>query len=379
MSEAIAGAARYPISRQGVRACRPEDIARVAELYARVMRSEPQAAPELTRYFHDIFFENPWYDETFPSLVYENEQGRISGFIGRHMRRMVYKGRTIKTAYAGQLVTDPSERKSLAGVYLLREFLKGGQELSITDGATALVHRLWRQFGGNALMLSCMQWTRILRPIRFALNKFERHPLAGIMMPVANPVLRLADTIGMNISTRYFRPQQKELPDSPLDPGTVVDYLPRFYGKNILRPDYSQAEITWILGQLGRIKSRGKLVGNVVRDGRGKTLGWYIYFFAENSIVQVVQIAAKPGHADEVLNHVFTRAWEQGGLAVQGRLEFDLVEALSDKSCLFSYYGPTMLIHSQSSEITSAIANGSAFLTRLEGEWWPTFHREKFV
>src|SRR5438046_196924 len=46
----------------------------------------------MTAYFERIFFQNPWVDADLPSLVYEDETGRVGGFVGVVPRRMLFLG-----------------------------------------------------------------------------------------------------------------------------------------------------------------------------------------------------------------------------------------------------------------------------------------------
>ena len=81
---------------------------------------------------------------------------------------------------------------------------------------------------------------------------------------------------------------------------------------------------------------------------------------------------------DRVLQNLFQHAWRQGAVAVQGRLEHSLVAALSRQYCVFRYFGPLCLIHSKDTGILSSVFSGQGLLTRLEGEWWMSFHEESY-
>ena len=65
------------------------DIPRVAELHESVLAASSHLSMEnRRRYLGRVFLENPWYDDTLPSLVAEEEHGRIVGFLGVLPRRM---------------------------------------------------------------------------------------------------------------------------------------------------------------------------------------------------------------------------------------------------------------------------------------------------
>ena len=82
-----------------------------------------------------------------------------------------------------------------------------------------------------------------------------------------------------------------------------------------------------------------------------------------------MQVAARPRHHRQVLDHLMDDAWQQGVTLLAGRLEPMLAPELSEKQCLLYRRGHWTLIHSKRSEVSQALQCGDAFFTRLEGEW----------
>jgi len=80
------------------------DLSAVGGLHRRLYPGNPFPEEELQSYFRRIFFENPWYDPEFPSLVSEDSAGRVIGFLGVMQRRMVFQGSPIRVAVSAQLV-----------------------------------------------------------------------------------------------------------------------------------------------------------------------------------------------------------------------------------------------------------------------------------
>src|SRR6266480_5150827 len=70
-------------------------------------RRERVGADAMTAYFERIFFQNPWVDADLPSLVYEDETGRVGGFVGVVPRRMLFRGEPIRVAVTTQLMVAP--------------------------------------------------------------------------------------------------------------------------------------------------------------------------------------------------------------------------------------------------------------------------------
>ena len=119
------------------------DLPAVASLYELVARSGSRmAAPGLERYFEDTFFDHPWADPEIPSLVFVDDDGGVGGFIGSSVRRLEFRGAPIRLGVAGQLVTEPKARNRAAGMFLMKEYLAGAQDLTVTDTASDVVERL---------------------------------------------------------------------------------------------------------------------------------------------------------------------------------------------------------------------------------------------
>src|SRR5256885_3811233 len=117
-----------------IRAFIEADIPQVARLHETI--AEPEAAscagqPPLNGYFTRVFLDNPSRDDTLPSLVYEDDDGQIVGFLGVVSRRMLMNGEPLKAAICSQLVVDPACRRANVAVQLAGTFLDGPQDVSI--------------------------------------------------------------------------------------------------------------------------------------------------------------------------------------------------------------------------------------------------------
>ncbi|HEY0836227.1 MAG TPA: hypothetical protein VGE72_20135, partial [Azospirillum sp.] len=147
------------------------DAPAVATLYERVMRSgtgnpPPLLAPAFARYFLD----HPWTDAEVPALVCEDGGGRMLGFIGSTVRRMSFDGKPVRLGCSGPLLRSPEPAAGMVGAVLQRAYLAGRQDVSITDGATPDAARLWTGMGGRAVELPSLDWIKVFRPVRFAVE-----------------------------------------------------------------------------------------------------------------------------------------------------------------------------------------------------------------
>ena len=111
-----------------IRAFTDEDIPQVARLHRRVFPRDDQGSAELDSYrdyFARVFFANPSRDAAIPSLVYQEADGRIVGFLGVAVRTMRMNGHRLRAAVSSQFIVDPGGRASLVAVRLAKTFLAG--------------------------------------------------------------------------------------------------------------------------------------------------------------------------------------------------------------------------------------------------------------
>lgn len=347
------------------------DVPAVAALFARAYpqhRWASQAACE--SYIREMLFDNPWCDPELPSWVAE-EDGRICGFYGVMPRRMLLRGRPIRVAVSVQFMVDPDTRSSLTALQLAKACLSGPQDLTLADGAHDLSRRLWIGIGGTAPLLYSLHWTRPLRPARYALSLLEER--AALRLPLrlaARSLAALVDALAAKLPQNRFYREEGDLTENALDSATMLAHLPEVFDGNALQPAYDARALAWLLEQTARKTCFGPLRARAVLDGKRRLIGWYLYYVRAGEVAQVLQIAARKGSFDRVLERLLADAWRHGATAVRGRLDPRYVQELSRRHCWFRREDCWTLVHSRHADIMAAIHQGDAFLSRLEGEWW---------
>jgi GNAT superfamily N-acetyltransferase len=352
-----------------VRVLARDDLSEVASLFEQVFRTGSRIPPrKLECYFARTLFDYPGRDPDIPSLVYADEEQRILGFLGVHVRHLRFDGRSIRLACGGPLATDPQARRRGVGALLLRRFLAGPQEISTTDGANDASRRLGEAVGAQTAYLGSINWTRFLRPVSSANDSLvaERRPRWA---SVLRPVCSTADRAILGVVGEKLRPPAPTAVAEQLTPETVLENLPSVTKSFRCHPDYTEAFLSWAFFEMEQVAARGSLIRSLVRDDAGQFLGWYVYYLKPGGVGSVIQVAAKRGKADAVIDHLFHHAYTNGAGAVQGRAEPHLMEALSRRRCLLRYQGGSM-IHIRDTALLAAVLSRDCFLTYLEGEWW---------
>ncbi len=352
-----------------------DDVPGAAALFARVYPERRWSSPAAYEsYLREILIDNPWRDPELPSWVAE-ENGRISGFYGVVPRRMLLRGRPLRVAMGCQFFVDRDQRHSLTALQLLKACISGPQDLTLTDGADEKSRRMWIGIGGTAPLLYSLYWTRPLRPARYALSLLdERATLPPALTFAARPLGALADALAARLHPRRFRfhREETELVEDALDPATMLAHSPEVLRGSTLQPVYDARSLAWLLEQTARKTHFGRLRARAVRDAE-RLLGWYLYHVQAGGVSEVVQIAARDGSFDRVLQQLLADAWRQGAAALRGRLDPRYAQELSHRHCWFRWDGPWTLVHSRHADVMAAIQQGDAFLSRLEGGWWLHF------
>ena len=357
-----------------IRSLERGDLDQVTSLYEHVARSGSRTPlPGLAAYFEETFFDHPWADPEIPSLVYAEDDGRITGFLGSSVRRFTFEGRPVRLGVSGQLVADPGARGHAPGAFLMSAYMNGPQDLTITDTASELVRRIWEGVGGETFHLACVGWVRVFRPMQFASGyrgRRERLGAAG----ATRPVLAGFDAAAGTVLRGALRPEQPAgVEGREMAAKDLVDNL-RAVTENLrLRPAYDETFVEWLFAQVAAVTGRGELRRRIVSSG-GRVRGWYVYYLLPGGISQVLQVAGDERDVGDVLDDLFNDAYAGGTAGLQGRVEAHLLEPLSRRRALLHPSGYLALVHARDPELLDAVQSGRALLTRLEGEWWMGHH-----
>jgi GNAT superfamily N-acetyltransferase len=342
------------------------DLDAVARLFELVARSGTESPPAgLAAEFERTVLDHPWVDPELPSLVYEDDDAGIVGFLGSHPRRLRLEDRELRLACSGQLVARPDFQRRGVGAVLLRRYLSGAQDLSFTDGATDAVRAMWEGLGGAVNGLASVGWTRVLRPAGLATAMWRRRRGGAARAARATRLPDLA-------AERRLAPPEPVRPSEPLTAGGLLEGLDRLARRFPLRPAYDERFLDWLFRELEAVRSRGELVRRLVHASDGRAVGWYVAYVPGGGIAQAIQVAAAPANTGLVLDDLFHRAAVGGAVAVQGRLEPHLHDAVRERRCLLRRT-EWALVHGDA-DARGAIAYGRALLTRMEGEWWMGHH-----
>jgi hypothetical protein len=357
-----------------IREFREEDVPAVVSLFERVYPAHRWTSQDACgRYLRDILLRNPWRAPDLPSWVSE-DRGRLAGFAGVVPRPMVFRGRPIRAAVGCLYMVDPDQRNSLIAFQLLRAALAGPQDLFIADGSNDATRRLCLGAGGSAPLLYNLHWTRPLRPAQYALSLVKG--IGGFEKSVAlamRPLGGLTDALLARSRRNRLHSEIHGFSDEALDVAAMSSHMPTMLNGSSLHTFYDAPALAWLLEQAALKARHGKFRARAIFDGKRQLAGWFLYYVRPGDVAEVLQVAARNGAFDGVLQHLLADAWQHGAIAVRGRCDPAHTRELSDRHCWLRNEGSWTLVHSRHADIVAAIERGSAGLTRLDGEWWMRF------
>lgn len=313
------------------------DSSQVMDLHERTLlggaQPQPAFADYLKRFYGEMLFEHPWRDNDLPSLVYEQDNGEIIGFVGVVPRPMTFHGRPLRVAVSVRFMVDPESRHgSLAAAALHRRFLRGPQELSLVENANAAARRIWEGTRGAVVApLGSISWT----------TSPDAPEPASAWLGTGHE----------------------------LDTMELMECIRTASRGCSLQPVYDRDSLQWLLDFLDAARYRGVLQRRAVTDDAGTVRGWYLYYANAEGYNGVLQLRSPGGDADAVFRSLLAHGRAVSGAPVTtGRLQPELLSTVAEHRCTLSL-GPWMVAHSSDPRITQALAAGDAFVTRLEGEF----------
>lgn len=355
-----------------IRPLTQQDLPELAELRTRPGATDEQrqrAHAALTEMYPALFFNTPFFNADLRSLVSTDSDGKLTGVMAMGARPLQFHGQSITAAISSDLFVAEESRSSMAGVALLKGLLDGPQDITICDVANASTRRLWERLGGFIASAYNLNWIGVLRPSQLAAGMLgERRGLrlAGSALTTVAPLFDRAmpDRVKCQVN-----PVGRGLVESELTPDEFAEHLPELISHEAVQPVYSKEAAEWMWQRLPYLSEESGEVSTVkLHNSRGKLLGWYLYKLDTTGVARVSQIAAQPANAAVVVNHLLSRAYEQGAAAVAGRIQPSLQQVLIDHQCVIRGRETYALVHARNPQLADAYRGGQAWLSILDGE-----------
>ena len=353
-----------------------QDLPAVARLFEETFLSrDPAGSAPLASYLGEALFEHPWRDPGLSSLVSVDEGGRVGGFIAVFPLKLLVNGAPVRGALAGTLMVERPADNPFAGARLLRSFLNGPQDISLSESANETSRGMWEKLGGETAMLYSMEWLRVFRPAGFALAVGERRSAAAKLL---RPLARGFDALAGRVRANPLRlaPGHSVGVEAGID--DLIDLIPRFASSYAMRPDWERTSLTAFLTHAATKERHGALFRRVVCGSDGAPVGVYLYYGQPRGIGFVLQILARPGAGEAVVDDLLADAMGRGLVALRGRVQPELAGILLRRRAVFLHAAST-LMHSRHQELLAPIRTGDALITGLAGETWSRLIGGRFI
>ena len=303
--------------------------------------------------------DDPWTPDPAPALV-ATDEGRLVGFLGAQERRMTFDESTITGVNVSQFVVVPDRRASGVATQLLRTLLTGEQDITWAEGAPEVVARMWRVLGGHVDHARGCDWMVVLRPRPWLRRVIARAPRGGFPRELA--------PVGA-VPARALRPRPRDRSPSldgvsgrEASAAEVVAALPGLTKRIRVRVEYDEQHLDHMLRQW-RVASGGIVCRLVERQGR--EIGWYVYTTRAGQASRVLCIVAADRQAETVVAELMTDAHRRGSVAISGRLEPHISEAVRSWAPAIGL-GARPLFHASDPTLRTTIASSSTLLTELD-------------
>lgn len=358
-----------------IRPFRVDDVDAVAELFQSIMRSSQRpATDELRRYIRQHFIDAPFVDPAIPSLVYEHS-GAVQGFIGVTVQDMLAGDRPVRAALSSALMVRDHAANPMAGARLLRSFLNGAQDLSLAETAGEEVLAMLRRLRSDVLVNHSLDWVRIISPARYGVHMVaSRVPAARLASPLARLVDRRQRARKDGKMQRWTRLAQDFRPAvnvtaSPLTPTEFAALARELTASYPIRPVWSDAVMAAMLAEMAHKSRYGRLHLGQVHTPSGQPLAVFAYHLIPGGVARVLQILARPGQEGAAIDALLSDAAGGDAIAVQGRTDPRLLDALLSRRVLLAHESASIL-HTKDRALAEAFLRGDALFNGLVGERW---------
>ncbi|HRP78174.1 MAG TPA: hypothetical protein PL183_03620 [Aquamicrobium sp.] len=349
------------------------DVAAAAALFQETFLDPRAAAPAgLAAYMRRLYLGE---DGDIPSLVHVDKTGAVTGFIGVDTLAMRHGDRPLRAAIGGSLMVRDHDSDPMAGARLLKAFLAGPQDISLSETASEVAARMWTGLRGVVLAQYSLDWVRVFRPGSFAVHAAaQRLPLLRLLVPFGYGVDRLA-ALAMKGDGLYWpgmratRPVPGGLVVREIDAAAFAALVEPLTAQFSLRPQWAPGQLDAILADARQKPAYGELVLCAVETRAGAPVGAFAYHVRPGRIARVLQVLARPGQAGPVLDGLIGDAFRRGAAALRGRTQPALLDGLLGRRVALINVGSTV-VHSRDPALVEACRAGELFFNGLAGEHW---------
>ncbi len=348
-----------------IRLFEERDLGEVAAMSRELIPlSRKMEVEQQKRVLRQLYLENKFNREETASLIYENVDGQVDGFLGVTEQPMIWKGQHIIAANSSHMMVRSKKNAALASIKLLKTLMQKDYDLCFADSATDIAKSLWEQCGGTKGELHSIYFRQMLKPHHVLRN----HLCSEYLSPLISPLCKVGDTVMSHLPGSPFKFKKPDVEIKELEVEELFDLIQNPRQSVVLKPAYTLDNLQWRINLLESEQRYGPFKAIKMVAGNGHVAGWVLYHQKRNRVCEVLQLEAKTGKEMQVYQALCYHARQGGGAELVGRLDPRHYGSIGYKSTLFMPGFRWMLIHSGNPELIQSIKSGDAMLTRLEGD-----------
>lgn len=361
-----------------IRTAGPGDADAIARLFCDVFRNGSSADEDQLRAYLEKLYLHPEDNGGIGSLVHETSSGDISGFLGGYAAPMVFENKRLLAAICGSFMVKDPKGEPLTAPRLMKVFLNGPQDLSLSETASEVSHTMWTKLGGITLPDYSWTWHRSLRPTNYLLTvSSARSNLLKAAFPVIKPVTNFLDSSLLKrnahagkswLALGQPKNQSADLV-TPIDHSTFIGLFEKCTDRFSPRPAFHKTQLLQLLDDSKQKSKIGPMEVAKINGKRNEPIGMLIYHKGHDRVFRVLQMLSLPKAESQVLEAVLNYANWSGAVAVTGRTQPNFIPEILGRRIFLSNHNATV-VHSRDSEIVAAYIRGKGFANGLVGEYW---------
>jgi len=277
----------------------------------------------------------------------------------------------MRAAFCGALMVRDHEHDPMAGARLLKAFLSGPQNFSLSETANKTSLEMSRALRGITFAPYSLEWMKVLRPAAFACDMaLRKSSLRRWTLPVAQGLDRLQRWSGIGSIGR-------DMPGTPagslsverVDAEKFANAIEPLISHFSLRLCWTDSQLRHIVAQAYDKPRYGEAIGALVTGANGVAIGAFLYHLRPGGVGRVIQILALPGREGKIIDCMISDADQRGAAGLRGRTQPLLCDAMLGKGILFANASSTILF-SRDETLIDCFRRGQAFVNGLAGESW---------
>lgn len=351
------------------------DMPEVTRLFQKIFRHETQQpSAALTAYLQHLYIG--FAGEATPaSKVLIDDRGRVAGFIGVNYFNYLCNGKILKAAMVGSLMVDNHEQNPLGGARLMRSLLDEGYDLILTETASETTAAMWKKLNAIQLTNYSLDWLRIICPLGFAVDSAAtKLKLLNILRPAARFIDQRKRNRMQGNSLRWAAtpqnwPAGQALHCNAINATEFAALYRQFCNDCSCRPQWGNQQLFTQLEDALQKPDYGQAHLVSVTTKTGKAVGLFLYHLHSGKTARVLELLSHPKANSQVIDALIHHAAQSGAVAIRGRTQPEMMEAMLGKRIAFTHLASTM-VWAKEADMLQPFIQGKARLNGLAGEHW---------